>query len=712
VVIGPIVDAMEALLARRGWTPPRLDSPELIDDRAGTELGIRVDPEFVGPDSCHHDRMGGTGRVLARALTWPLVPACLVLTWAVDSARPGPGDALVTGADLPYLTAVVATWSVGIVLTARAPAPAAGWAFLGLATSLTASGLFDDYADLAVNRRPDVPFPGLAATLSDSSWVWWLVFIALVLCFTPPTLPSGALLRRLPLITVLMGLAYQIGALLRPIHLDPPYEDVVSPWALPGALGTLMSVLAFVAVFGVGLCVLGSAVALVLGWRRADGETRRQLLWLVAGALAVLTCVVAAFAFSIARHNTIAALMLSLAIVCLTLGAALSVLRYRLYDVERVVIDSAGYAAAAAAVVVVFLAMLALVSRTTPADARGRIPTVLATLVGAAVARSVYVAAKRAAEKRVNRDRFDAVESVRLALARAPTDLDVLLRDALGDPTARLLYPANGSWITTRGRVATPGTGCVDVRRGSEVTAKLEFDPVRVDRDVVEAVARTAGTEIDNVALRAELARQLEVVNQSRARLATAHADERRRLERDLHDGAQQRLLALALQLQSARINGGSQMLVDEVDRAIAELSNTVQDLRHIAGGLQPAALSGGGLLGAVIDMAGRAPVRVRYDVVDKRFPPEIESAAWFVISEAVTNVVKYADVDEVQVCVTTEDDRVRVVVADDGVGGADTSGNGIQGLTDRVGALGGTLYVTEHRPHGTRLEAVLPCES
>ena len=655
--------------------------------------------------------MGATGRVLARALTWPLAPVCLVLMGVVESARPGPADALVTGADVPYLTAIVATWTVGIVLTARAPVPAAGWAFLGLATALAASGLFDDYADLAVSQRTDVPLPELAATLSDSSWVWWLVFMALVLCFTPPTLPPGALLSRLPLITMTTGVAYQVGALLRPIHLDPPYEDVVSPWALPGALGDLAAVIAAVAVFGVGLCVLGSAVALVLAWRRAEGEARQQLLWLVAGALAVGTCVVAAFGLSIAGHNTSAALVLSLAIVCLTVGAALSVLRYRLYDVERVVTDSAGFAAAAAAVVGVFLAMLALVNRTTPADARGQLPTVLATLVGAAVARSVYVGAKRTAEKRVNRDRFDAVESVRVGLTGAPTDLGVLLRSALGDPTARLLYPADdGSWITTEGRVATPRTGCVDVRRGREVTAKLEFDPARVGRDVVEAVARTAGVEIDNVALRAELARQLEVVNRSRARLATAHADERRRLERDLHDGAQQRLLALALQLQSARINGGSQVLGDEVDRAIAELSNTVQDLRDIAGGLQPAALSGGGLLGAVVDMAGRAPVRIRYDVMDLRLSPEVESAAWFVISEAVTNVVKYAGVDEVRVSVTAEDDRVRVVVMDDGVGGADTSGHGIRGLTDRVAALGGTLSIIERRPHGTRVEAVLPC--
>jgi signal transduction histidine kinase len=657
--------------------------------------------------------MGATGRLLARAATWPLAPACLVLMPVLDSAGHGPSDALVTGSDLPYLTAMVAAWTVGVVLTGRRSAPPAGWAFLGLGTTMAASGLFDAYADLAVFRSTDLPLAGVAATLSDSTWAWWFVFIALVLCLTPPTTPASRLLARLPIVTVIAGVGYQVAALLRPIHLDAPYQDVVSPWALPGVLGDMASVIAAVAVCGVGLCVVGSVVRLVLAWRRADGDSRQQLLWLVAGAMAVGACVVASFAVSFAGHAEIAGGLMSFAIVGLAVGAALSILRYRLYDVERVVTDSAGYAAAAAAVVGVFLAVLAMINRTTPADASAQLPTVLATLVAVGVARSVYVWARRIAERRVNRGRFDAVEAVRAGMAHGPTELDHLFRDVLGDPTARLLYPAGAdTWITTDGHPAVPASDCVDVRRGGEVTAKLEFDAALVGRDVVEAVARTAGPEVDNVALRAELARQLEQVNRSRARLANAHLDERRRLERDLHDGAQQRLLALAMQLQSARLNGSPQPLIDEVDRAIAELGRTVQDLRDLAGGLQPAALAGGGLPGAVVDMVGRVPVRVRYDVVDRRFSPDVESAAWFVISEAVTNVVKHAATDEARVTVTADNGRVHVVVVDEGVGGADPAGHGVQGLADRVAALGGTLSLTEWHPHGTKVEAELPCVS
>ena len=167
---------------------------------------------------------------------------------------------------------------------------------------------------------------------------------------------------------------------------------------------------------------------------------------------------------------------------------------------------------------------------------------------------------------------------------------------------------------------------------------------------VVAAVADEAATEIDNLGLRAELARQVEQIRESRSRLASAHLEERRRMERDLHDGAQQRILAIALQLQSARVNGADMALREEVDRAIAHLGVTVRELRDLASGLQPAALAGGGLRAAVEDLSSRLPLRIRLDVVDQRFPPEIEGAAWFVIAEAVANAVKHAQVDEVTI--------------------------------------------------------------
>ena len=153
-------------------------------------------------------------------------------------------------------------------------------------------------------------------------------------------------------------------------------------------------------------------------------------------------------------------------------------------------------------------------------------------------------------------------------------------------------------------------------------------------------------------------------------------------------------------------------MLRAEVDRAIDQLGRTVQELRDLAGGLQPAALAGGGLLAAVDDLAGRIPLTITYDVVDQRFAPGVEGAAWFVIAEATTNAVKHAAVHAVSISARVRGAALRVVVADEGAGQANPRGHGLQGLSDRVSALGGCLRVSENLPHGTVVEAELPCGS
>jgi signal transduction histidine kinase len=662
--------------------------------------------------SCQDEPVTIAARWLARALTWALTPVLVVASSPILLTRPSTAGSLVVPADVPYLVAILVCWSVGVVLTGRVFGQPAGWAFLGLATAMAWSEFVDAYADVALEQRAGMPAGPLAATLGDTSFVWWFVFVALVLQFTPGPPAHGRFRRRLPIVTVAAGFLFQIAALLRSSRLGPPHADVMSPWAI-GPLNAPMAVVAAVAVVVTGGCLVASVLWLVQTSRRAEGEPRQQLLWLVAGALPLAPCVIAAFALSFAGYDDFAGYVMSAAIACLAVGAALSVLRYRLYDVERVVTESVAYVIASASVIGVFVIVVVVISMTTPIEAGSALPTVLGTLVGVAAARVSYGWGRRTAGRRINRVRFDAVTAIRAGLTAAGTDLDELVPAALHDPCARVLYPTRGgAWVTSDGREATPRPDAVEVWRRGDVTAKVDFDPDRNSRDVVEAVAREAAAEIDNVALRTELARQVELIGESRSRLATAHLQERRRIERDLHDGAQQRLLALALQLQSARVNGGHDVLRDEVERAVAELGATVQELRDLAAGLQPAALAGGGLLAAVVDLVGRIPLTIGYDVIDRRFPPEVEGAAWFVIAEGVTNAVKHAGVDEVRITVTEQRSVVRVTVCDGGAGGADPAGKGLQGLADRVSALRGTLRVRETSPHGTTLEAELPCAS
>lgn len=672
---------------------------------------LRAVPEPLRAQPCHDDVVGTGVRATVRALTWPVAPLLLAATVASVARSPAAGPAISLG-ELPYLAAMIACWLVGVVLTGRVFVQPAGWAFLGLGTALAWSAVTDVYTGQALHWEPTAPGAALAATTSETSFVWWFVFLALVLQLTPPADFSGRFRHWLTRVTIASGILFQAAALMRSTPLEPPYQHVVSPWAVTSLSG-LMATIAAVAVSTLGLALIASAVWLVRVWRRAEGQSRQQLLWLMAGVLPLPPAVLASFGVSYAGHEEVAGLLMSVAIVAVAIGAALSVLRYRLYDVERVVSDSGAYAIAAAAVTVTFGAVVVVISRTTPIAATSQLPTVLATLAGAGAARVSYGWARTAVDKRLNRERYDAVTAVRSGLTGPASDLDGLLSAALNDPTARVLYPAEGgAWVTSGGRAVLPAEQAVEVRRHGAVTAQLDFDPERNDRSVVEAVAQEAAAEIDNVALRAELSRQVELINESRSRIAAAHVEERRRIERDLHDGAQQRLLAMALQLQSARLNGQTHVLQEEVRRAISELGATVQELRDLAGGLQPAALAGGGLLGAVSDLAVRAPVPITYDVPDRRFPTDVESAAWFVIAEATTNAAKHAACNELSITVIASDDVIRVVVVDTGIGGADPSGRGLQGLSDRVAALQGCLRVSERSPHGTVVEAELPCES
>lgn len=231
----------------------------------------------------------------------------------------------------------------------------------------------------------------------------------------------------------------------------------------------------------------------------------------------------------------------------------------------------------------------------------------------------------------------------------------------------------------------------------------------------------------DTTALRrAVLAGEVEA---SRRRLVEAADAERRRLGRDLHDGAQQRLVnvVIALQLLGGELRAASgddgsgntadlaaraAGLADQAERALEEARGAIEDLRELAAGLHPSVLTNRGLRAAVVARTASVPVPVTIDVLEERLPASIEAAAYFVVAEAITNVVKHAGATEATVHAQREGDELRVTVEDDGIGGATTgagAGSGLRGLTDRVQALGGTLAVGDRAGGGTALTATLP---
>jgi signal transduction histidine kinase len=216
-----------------------------------------------------------------------------------------------------------------------------------------------------------------------------------------------------------------------------------------------------------------------------------------------------------------------------------------------------------------------------------------------------------------------------------------------------------------------------------------------------------------NARLQGQVEAQLEEVRASRARIVEAGDRERQRVERDLHDGAQQRLVSLSLELEVARRAlgaGGDPMVRRSLDRAAEEAMTALAELRDLALGIHPLILTEAGLGPAVESLADRTHVAVSVDVGDERYPPAVEGAAYFLISEALTNVTKYAKATRAIVRVRGLADQLSIEIEDDGVGGADPrSGSGLRGLADRLAALDGTLTVESPSGGGTRISALIP---
>jgi signal transduction histidine kinase len=230
--------------------------------------------------------------------------------------------------------------------------------------------------------------------------------------------------------------------------------------------------------------------------------------------------------------------------------------------------------------------------------------------------------------------------------------------------------------------------------------------------DLVDAAVRAAALSLENARLHAELLARLQEIEQSRTRIVEAGVEQRRRVERDLHDGAQQRLLALAATLGRARTAAADPATLALVEQARTELREALKDLRDLARGIHPAVLEHVGLGAAVDAVAESLPLPVQVSVQTERLAPAVESTAYFVVCEALTNVVKHAHARRASVDIGRSDGTVHLAVSDDGVGGASaTAGGGLAGLTDRVAALGGRLQLDSPAGAGTRLRVELPCE-
>ena len=310
---------------------------------------------------------------------------------------------------------------------------------------------------------------------------------------------------------------------------------------------------------------------------------------------------------------------------------------------------------------------------------------------------------------------------VELGEARSESLRDALAR-ALGDPTLEVGYwlPDGATFVDPEGRpVSLPGPGSersvTKVERDGQPVAVLVHDPaVLDDPGLLEAVSSATNLAASNARLQAEVQARVEDVRASRRRILEAGDEERQRLEQRLHHGAERRLTRLAETVRQARghASGSSPTTIDKIDQAQSQLAGTLEELRELGRGLHPRPLTELGLERALASLADQSPVPVELSVRADGLPPQIAAAVYFLCSEALANVAKYAAATRVVIGVQIHDSALSLEIDDDGVGGADLSqGTGLRGLADRVEALGGEFRLESSPGTGTRLFCELPID-
>ncbi|MFF0446418.1 ATP-binding protein [Streptomyces sp. NPDC004609] len=627
---------------------------------------------------------------------------------------------------------------LGLFVSRRRPANAVGFllTLVGLAPPLLT--LSDTYSRVSLSH----PLPGVEAVhqLTDGIWVFLYVPVLLLMLYFPGgRLPPGRFARAVRYAVPADMLAFVVAAALDPSPYDPPFDGyghplpTLPPSVIGWVIGPLLAL--FMALLLCSVIVMGRR------YRAGDRVERAQLKWFSLGALALPGTLLLCWA-DVLLFGEVGTLIW-FGLVPLFLGVpaltALAILRHDLYDVDR----------ATSAVVtwgLVTAGLLAVYSAASFAGglALGKDSAVSAAAVTALVA-AVLVPAKNRVRRWADR-RFYPVRERALAAVAAlerevhegrsrPERLEGVLREALREPALRVGYllPGGTRFRDTAGRsvpgppdVTAPGAGAVTATGTTAGTTvgttawttevRLAGRPIGViEGPCPREVAAASALLVETVRLRLELRQALGDVEASRGRLLRAGYRERRRLERDLHDGAQSRLVSLgmALRLAQRHLDDGTVDVDGLLDQAVAELGAAVAELRELAHGLRPSSLDDG--LGPALEsLAGRAPVRLDWRLDGRVIPDDIATTAYFVASEAVTNAVKHAAAGLIGIVVgEDEEGALHVTVRDDGPGGAEPrTGSGLAGLKDRVAALGGRLHISSTPGGGTTVEAVLPCAS
>jgi signal transduction histidine kinase len=676
-------------------------------------------------------RRAGAIALTVSVLTLLLVAATAAL-FTVDGA---------IGADpvsnVLVLVAVSCYAIVGGLIATRLPRNACGWLLLLIGFGLVATTGSEAASTVALAD----------GRLELARWALWLNSWLLIATVWPGIVlyllefPTGALPSRRwrPVVFAVLALA-AIGSGARMVQTYEG-EPFTNPLAVPDAASIVETVFAIVSLAFAAALIL-AVVSVVLRFRRASRQDRQALRWLVvASVLSASLLVVAIGAGALGLHQIGdpfgVAFLLSL-ILGLPSSAAIALLGHHVRGIEFLASRSIVYAALAAFVTAIYAVVVGVAGVALAGESV--LPAVAATAIAAIVFQPARRRAHRFADRIVYGDRaspYDLVATFterldQVSLPEILPHMASLVAEGTGAQRVGIWLRSDGELHAVAGWPSGDALPSPEPILGDEEVPRLNAGyafAVRDREDLLGAISvdmppqepMTPVTErlladlsgqaalvLRNIALVDELQR-------SRHRLVATQDEERRRLERDLHDGAQQRLVTLSMDLRMARDRAAARGDVELTTRLTAaeqELARSLAELRELARGIHPAILTQSGLGGALRSLAERSavPASVR-SVPERRFTPEVEATAYFFVSEALANVAKHAGATRAWVAVEDGGERLAIEVGDDGVGGARMNGgSGLRGLADRVEAAGGRIDVRSEPGSGTTLRAEIPC--
>jgi signal transduction histidine kinase len=675
-------------------------------------------------------------------IVWVIIVLLLAGTTTLSALNGGLGeDAILTSV---YLTIVLGYSTVGALLASRKPGNRIGWLIMMAGLALVISGFGGEYLVYGLETRPgSLPGARFAAVLSNLAWGPLLVVLILVVLLFPTGRVPGPRWRFLPpTILGLFGLALA-GTILQPGPIDAGVH-VENPLGVE-ALDSLIELAATVGFLGLLTALAASIVALVLRYHRSMGEERQQIRWLVyvVAVVALLTLIMIVGDLLTERNpfgDVLFITIVTLVGIGVPAAIGLAILKYRLYDLDLVVKKTVLYGTVAVLLTALFVAVAFAIGAIGGRTQTGAV--VAAAVIGLAFWPAVRLAG-RVADRVVYGRRatpYEVLADFSTRVAGSFGTEDVLLRMAnilagavgasravvwlrVGDELrpAAMAPVSDGSPVPVRlvgeSLPDLPADTAVEVRDKDELLGALGVsmpanDPMNPSRErLVRDLASQAGLVLRNVRL-------IEELRASRQRLVAAQDEERRRLERNLHDGAQQQLVALAVKQRLAeglvrRDPDAAALMLAELQ---ADTTEALENLRDLARGIYPPLLADQGLPTALEAQARKTPVTVT--VVTNgiaRYAQEIEAAVYFCCLEALQNVAKYARASQATVHLIDEDGWLSFVVTDDGAGfdpGQTRLGTGLQGMTDRVEVLGGALEIRSRPGGGTTLVGGIPARS